>query len=112
LPVIVYGLVARVDVGRLFQAALVPGIVVCAVLFLTSFVQAVRAGVPRHPFDARALGKALLGAAWELPLPVIVIGGIYGGFVTAAEASAVTAFYVLLVTVVINRDIPVRALPG
>lgn len=112
LPVIVYGLVARVDVGRLFQAALVPGLVVCGILFLTAFVQAIRAGVPRHPFDARALGTSIMGAAWELPLPVIVIGGIYGGFVTAAEASAVTAFYVLVITVVVHRDISLRALPG
>ncbi len=112
LPVIVYGLVARVDVGRLFQAALIPGIVLCGILFVTSFVQALRSGVPRHPFDARALGKALVGAAWELPLPVIVIGGIYGGFVTAAEASAVTAFYVLLITVVVHRDISPRGLPA
>jgi tripartite ATP-independent transporter DctM subunit len=112
LPVIVYGLVARVDVGRLFQAALLPGIVLCGILFLVAFVQALRNGVPRHPFDGRALGKALLGAAWELPLPVIVIGGIYGGFVTAAEASAVTAFYVLLITIVVHRDIPLRALPS
>lgn len=112
LPVIVYGLVARVDVGRLFQAAFIPGLILCAFLFVTSAVQALRTGTPRTPFDLVALGRAIRGAMWELPLPVIVIGGIYGGFVTAAEASAVTAFYVLLITVVIHRDIPLRGLLG
>ncbi|MCW8141993.1 MAG: TRAP transporter large permease, partial [Planctomycetota bacterium] len=112
LPVIVYGLVARVDVGRLFQAALLPGVVLCGILFVTSFVQAVRSGVPRHPFDLRAVGRAIVGAGWELPLPIIVIGGIYGGIVTAAEASAVTAFYVIFITVVVHRDVAPRDLVG
>jgi tripartite ATP-independent transporter DctM subunit len=111
LPVIVYGLVARVDVTRLFDAAFLPGIILCLFLFATAFVQALRSGVPRHPFDFTALGKAFLGALWELPLPFIVVGGIKFGFLTAAEASAVTAFYVLLITVVIHRDIPLRGLP-
>jgi len=105
LPVIVYGLIARVDVGRLFQAALIPGLVLCGTLFIAAVIQAVRSGVPRHPFDAAGLLKGLKGCAWELPLPVIVIGGIYGGLITAAEASAVTAVYVLIITMFVHKDI-------
>lgn len=111
LPVIVYGLVARVDVRRLFEAAFIPGVVLCLFLFATAFIQALRSGVPRHPFDLKALLKAFVGALWELPLPFIVIGGIKYGVLTAAEASAVTAFYVILITVVIHRDIPLSGLP-
>jgi C4-dicarboxylate transporter, DctM subunit len=110
LPVIVYGLVARVDVGRLFVAAIVPGIILVGFLIVTSFAVAVKSQVPRHPFTFADLRDSLRGAAWELPLPVIVVGGIYSGLVTAAEASALTAAYVLLTTVVIYKDVKVKEL--
>jgi C4-dicarboxylate transporter, DctM subunit len=112
LPVIVYGLVARVDVGRLFQAALIPGFVLVGALFSTSFVAALASGVPRHRFVLGDVGRALRAAAWEVPLPILVVGGIYLGIVTAAEASAVTAFYVLFMTCVVHREIGPRQLPG
>lgn len=110
LPVIVYGLVARVDVGRLFVAAIIPGIILVGFLIVTSFAVAVKSDVPRHPFTFDDLWEALRGAAWELPLPVIVVGGIYSGLVTAAEASALTAAYVLLTTVVIYKDVKLHEL--
>ena len=110
LPVIVYGLVARVDVGRLFVAAIVPGIILVGFLIATSFVVAVRSKVPRHAFTFGELGSALRGAAWELPLPVLVVGGIYSGLVTAAEASALAAAYVLFTTVVVYKDVPPQQL--
>ena len=59
----------------------------------------------RHPFDLREIGRALLGVIWYLPLPVLVIVGIYAGFVTAPEAAAVTAFYVFIVEIFIYRDL-------
>lgn len=110
LPVIVYGLVARVDVGRLFVAAIVPGVILVGFLIATSFAVAVKSQVPRHPFTFEDLWESLRGAAWELPLPVIVVGGIYSGLVTAAEASALTAAYVLFTTVVIYKDVQVKEL--
>ena len=111
LPVIVYGLVARVDVGRLFQAALVPGILLVLFLAVTSFAVAITSKVPRHPFTWGELKTSLRAGLWELPLPFLVVGGIYSGIITAAEASAVTAAYVLLTTVVIYRDVGPKDLP-
>ena len=111
LPVIVYGLVARVDVGRLFQAALVPGILLVLFLAVTSFAVAITSKVPRHPFTFGELKSSLRAGLWELPLPFLVVGGIYSGIITAAEASAVTAAYVLLTTVVIYRDVGPKDLP-
>jgi tripartite ATP-independent transporter DctM subunit len=64
----------------------------------------------------KVTGKEMLSglkeAAWELPLPVIVLGGIYGGIFVAGEAAAVTALYVLIVEVFIYRDISLSRLPG
>ncbi len=51
-------------------------------------------------------------AAWEIPLPIVVLGGIYSGYFAISEAAAVTALYVLIVDVVILREIPLRKLPG
>ncbi|MGY8805736.1 MAG: TRAP transporter large permease subunit, partial [bacterium] len=55
--------------------------------------------------------SALKDARWEIPMPFIVLGGIYSGFFAVSEAAAVTAFYVLLVEVVIHREVPLRTLP-
>ena len=58
------------------------------------------------------MGGALREAAWELPLPFFVLGGIYGGWFAVSEAAAMTALYVTLVEVVILREIPLKQLPG
>jgi tripartite ATP-independent transporter DctM subunit len=67
---------------------------------------------PRRPVPAGERRRALRAAAWELPLPVIVLGGIYGGFFVVGEAAAVTALYVLIVEVCVHRDITPARLPG
>jgi tripartite ATP-independent transporter DctM subunit len=56
--------------------------------------------------------SGLKEAAWELPLPIIILGGIYGGFFVAGEAAAVTALYVLIVEVLIYRDVAISRLPA
>ena len=63
-------------------------------------------------FHIREVLMGLKDAIWELPLPFIVLGGIYSGYVAVSEAAAITAIYVLLSEVVIYRDIPWKALPG
>ena len=104
LPLILYGVVARVNIDHLFLAGVVPGLLLMAVLGGYSLWAGGRTA-PRTPFSGAALGAALRGAAWELPLPVLILGGIYGGFYTAAEAAAVAAFYVLVAEVFIYRDL-------
>ncbi|MCX5807817.1 MAG: TRAP transporter large permease subunit, partial [Proteobacteria bacterium] len=54
---------------------------------------------------------AVRDSIWELPLPIVVLGGIYGGYFVVSEAAAITATYVLLVEVFIYRDIKWRELP-
>lgn len=104
LPLILYGVVAQVNIDHLFLAGIVPGLLLMVILGSYSVWVGGRAA-PRTPFSGAALGAALRGAAWELPLPVLILGGIYGGFYTAAEAAAVAAFYVLIVEAFIYRDL-------
>ena len=105
LPVILYGLIAQVSIDKLFIAGLIPGLIL--ILFLGGYsvwVGKVKK-VPKIPFTFSNVFAAAKTAVWEIPLPIIVIGGIYGGFFTATEAAAVTAFYVFVVEVFIVRDL-------
>ena len=105
LPIILYGTFAEVSVDDLFKAGVVPGTLLVLVIAVYSIQQGRKSHVPRHRFDAQKLWKAVKDIAWEIPLPFFIIGGIYGGFFTATEAAAVTAFYVFVIEVFIYKDL-------
>lgn len=112
LPLILYGLVAGVSVDQLFRAGLIPGLLILLILGLYSARIAGKSKVRREAFSLVDLKAALKDAAWELPIPPLVLYLIYGGVVTAAEAAAVTAMVVLVVEVFIHREIPFSRLPA
>lgn len=105
LPIILYAIIAEVSVDKLFIAGLLPGIVLVILLSLYAIRMAKRANIPHQKFEWPALRKAVRDAAWEIPLPIVLLGGLYGGFFTATEAAAVTAFYVFVVEVFVYRDL-------
>jgi len=117
LPLILYAVIAQqlsigppVTVDAMFLAGLLPGLLMLLALSAWSLWNS--RGQPLARFDGHEAWLALRQAGWELPLPVVVLGGVYGGFFAISEAAAVTAFYVLLVEVVIRREIPLRKLPA
>ena len=105
LPIILYGIVAGISVDKLFAAGVIPGILLIVMLSLFSIYTGIRSGVKRQSFSFREAASALKEAAWEIPLPIIIIGGIYAGFFTATEASAIMAFYVFVVEVFVLHDV-------
>ncbi|MBW2184087.1 MAG: TRAP transporter large permease subunit [Deltaproteobacteria bacterium] len=112
LPLILYGVISETRIDQLFLAGILPGILMLILLVAYSMTK----GPTRHSKDTekptfKDMLSGLKEAAWELPLPIIVLGGIYGGFFVAGEAAAVTALYVLIVEVIIYRDIPITKLP-
>ena len=118
LPLILFGFVAGqlnttplVTVQDLFLAGLLPGALMIVMLSLHAMWTG--RAVPRSGgvFDRTEIWAAIKDAKWELPLPLIVLGGIYSGEFAASEAAAITTLYVLLVTVVIKREIAFRQLP-
>ncbi len=104
LPLILYGVVAGVNIDHLFLAGIGPGILLILILAAYSMKTA-QASTPRTPFSYPEFAAAAREAAWELPLPPLILGGIYGGFYTAAEAAIVAALYVLIVEVWVYHDL-------
>ncbi len=111
LPLILYGVVGGVPVDDLFLAGILPGLLMVGVLCLYSYWRNRHLLVPDRKVSGREVLGALAAARWELPLPFVILGGIYSGYFAVSEAAAVTAVYVLLVEFVILREIPLRQLP-
>ena len=120
LPLILYGVVAQqlsldipVSIDDLFLAGILPGTLMLLALSIYSAIQ------PREPeqdkqhtsFDRQEAWDAIKDTLWEIPLPFIVLGGIYGGFIAVSEAAAITAFYILVVSVFIRGEIRLKNLP-
>ncbi len=105
LPIILYGLVAKVSIDKLFAAGAVPGILLLLMLAIYALWVGRKAGIKGQPFSFSALKTAARAALWEIPLPFIVIGGIYGGWFTATEAATVMAVYTVVAEVFVYRDL-------
>ncbi len=117
LPLILYGVIAQqvstgdaFSIDDLFLAGLLPGMLMIAMLSAYAMWQG--RGIKIEPRTWSDVTGALNEAKWELPLPFIVLGGIYSGYFAVSEAAAVTALYVLVVEVFIHREIPLRKLPS
>ncbi len=111
LPLILYGIVAGVSIDQLFLAGILPGMLMLVVLSGYSFWKNRHVRQSLSKASGAEIAGALREAIWELPLPVIVLGGIYSGYFAVSEAAAVTALYVILVEMIILREIPWRELP-
>ncbi|MCD6298429.1 MAG: TRAP transporter large permease subunit [Deltaproteobacteria bacterium] len=112
LPIILYGFVSGTSIEELFMAGVLPGILMVGVPCLFSVYMGRKWKLERTPFSPGEFLSALKEAAWELPIPLLIIFGIYSGLSTATEAAALTVAYVLFVKVLIfkelslTRDIP------
>jgi len=111
LPLILYGVVAEESIDELFIAGILPGVLMMAIMAAYCLWVNRDNRQPISDFSAREVFAALREAVWEIPLPIIVLGGIYGGYLAVSEAAAVTALYVLIVEVLIKREIKFTELP-
>ncbi|NDP64413.1 TRAP transporter large permease [Polaromonas sp.] len=106
IPMILYGVSAEVSVGELFIAGIGPGILIGLGLMAFVWVYCRIKGWGKNDGEGRqSVGKATMKASWALLMPVIILGGIYGGVFTPTEASAVAVFYSLIVGLLIYREI-------
>jgi tripartite ATP-independent transporter DctM subunit len=105
LPIILYGFVSGVSIEKLFVAGLIPGALMVGILCLFSVAMGKKWGLDRPDFSFREFMASLREMAWELPIPFLIVAGIYTGFCTATEAAALTVVYVLLTKLFVFHEV-------
>lgn len=108
LAILIYGIVAGVSIEKMFFAGIVPGTLLMIMLAVYSMIYGNKSHVDRHEFDFSTLAASTKGCIWDLFLPIGVVTGIFGGYVSIMEAAAATAAYVIMVEVYIYREIDLR----
>jgi tripartite ATP-independent transporter DctM subunit len=111
LPLILYGVVAEIPIDDLFLAGILPGFLMLLVMSGYSVWVNRHSRRTTRKFSWKETAGAVRETIWEIPLPVVVLGGIYSGYFAVSEAAAVTALYVLIVEVVVHREIKLVDLP-
>ncbi|MBK0326078.1 TRAP transporter large permease [Rhodobacteraceae bacterium F11138] len=110
---IVYGAFGNVSIGALFLAGITPGVLIGLFMMSYTYVQALRHGYPANPFPGmRATVRAVRRGFAPLLIPILVLGGIVGGFFTPTEGAIVAVCWALFLALGLYRDIPLRAMPG
>jgi tripartite ATP-independent transporter DctM subunit len=107
VPLVLYAIIARVSIEDMFLAGILPGLLMVGLVAAWGLRQA-PAQRERRRFDAREARAALWGAKWELALPVVAFGGLFGGVATPVEAAALTAVYAFFIEVFVHRDLDLR----
>jgi tripartite ATP-independent transporter DctM subunit len=119
LPLILYGIISQqmqvgrnVNINALFLAGLLPALLMIFMLSIWSVWSNRRNPIPLTAFSKTEALRALRESLWEIPLPILVLGGIYSGYFAVSEAAAVTAVYVTVVEVFIHKEIKISSIPG
>jgi C4-dicarboxylate transporter, DctM subunit len=111
IPMILYAAMAQESAVKLFVAGIIPGVLGGFALMGLCFYYAWKYNFPvEQRFQLSRLGQALEEATWALAMPIVILGGIFGGFVTATEGAALAVLAALAIAMFIYRDIDVRSL--
>lgn len=110
LPAIIYGVTAGVAINKIFLAGVIPGALLVLLVASYGVYQGIRSGVGKTRFYPGKALSALWEAKWEVVLPFLVLGGIFGGFTTLVEVAALTVVYALIVEAWIYRDLKLTSI--
>ena len=111
LPIIIYGIVAGTSITQLFAAGLIPGLFLMIIISFYSFFVARRSGTSTFRISLNEIARTAWIAKWELFIPVMLVVGIFGGFVTLGEVASVMVAYAFIVEIFIHKDIRIRQFP-
>ena len=111
LPLIIYGVTARVSIKDLFIGGLIPGIIIALVIAAYSIFQGYTQHVERQSFSIQKIIKELKNSFWEVIIPFLILFGVFGGYTTLVETSATLVIYILFVEVYIYKDLKLNDLP-
>ena len=107
LPLILYAVVAKVEMKDIFLGGILPGLLLVALTAAWGIWQAPKGETARRAFDFPELRRALWEAKWELALPAVAVLALFGGIATPVEAAALTAFYAFAVETMVYRDLKI-----
>lgn len=110
IPLVLYGVVTETSVVRLFFAGVIPGLMLAVANIVTIIALAYVIKLPRGKFDARQVLPATIAALPGFGMPVVILGGLYGGLFTPTEAAAVACGYAMLYGVITRRGAFLREL--
>ena len=105
LPLIIYGVTAGVSIKSIFLGGIIPGLLILVIVASWAIFSSKRQSVAVYDFKINNIKSALIESKWEIAIPFIIMFGIFGGYMTLVETAAISALYVLFITVVIYRDI-------
>ena len=106
IPMILYGVMSGTSIVELFVAGIVPGIIGAALLMLVAYGLARRYNFPREQaFDTQRVWLTFKEAGWALVLPVIILGGIFSGWVTATEGAGLAVVAAILIGALVYREL-------
>lgn len=111
-PLVIYGVIGQESISKLFMAGIIPGVLTGIALLIVSFVVSKRNGWQgtKTKFDMKTTLKATWDAKLALLVPIIILGGIYGGIMTPTEAAAVAAGYGLIIGLFVYKDLNMKKL--
>ena len=118
IPFIMYGLFTNTSVGDMFTAGIVPGCLIALTIMVYCWIYCKRHGEDKAKIAAnyenlkkRGFIRVFIDGFWAVLTPVIILGGIYGGFVTPTEAACVSVFYALIVCIFFYKTIKIKDIP-
>ena len=112
ITLIVYASITNVSVSQLFMGSVIPGILLAGSLIVYALVYGKRKNLPAHEKQTpKQIGHAFKEGIWALLMPIIIMGGIFGGIFTPTEAAAVAVVYALIISLTVYRDMKLSELP-
>ena len=112
ITLIVYASITNVSVSQLFMGSVIPGILLAGSLIVYALVYGKRKNLPAHEKQTpKQIGHAFKEGIWALLMPIIILGGIFGGIFTPTEAAAVAVVYALIISLTVYRDMKLFELP-
>jgi tripartite ATP-independent transporter DctM subunit len=107
LPMILYGFVSGAGIEDLFLAGLFPGMLMLLMVCMFSVLMGKRWKLEKTPFKFSEFLSSFKAAIWEIPIPFLIILGIYSGFCTATEAATLTVVYVIIIKTLIFKELKI-----
>ncbi|CAK7057513.1 MAG: C4-dicarboxylate TRAP transporter large permease protein DctM [Desulfovibrio sp.] len=108
IPFVTYGVSMNASIGKLFAAGLIPGILMGVTLILLCYIVSVCRGYKAAMETSKTRLQAVMDALWGILMPVIILGGIYGGFFTPTESAAVACLYGMIVGFFIYKELSIK----